>query len=78
MLDTPLPFAEPDQVLIRVKYSLISAGTELSAIKAGGLVGRSITNKTVVKTIVSKVRDEDSINSDLDDWEKVHQVISLI
>ena len=34
--DVPAPLAEPGTVLVRVDHSCISAGTELSGIRASG------------------------------------------
>lgn len=58
--EVPTPVARPGFVLVRAAASLISAGTERSAVESGqkGLVGRAIEQPALVKKVIDKARSE--------------------
>src|SRR5205807_8747834 len=58
--DVPAPIARPGFVLVLTAASVISPGTERTAIEAGqkGLIGRAVEQPKLVKQVIQKARSE--------------------
>lgn len=56
--DVPAPIAQPGQILVKVAYSLISIGTEMSAVTSSGksLVQRAVEQPEKVKQVFQNIR----------------------
>ncbi len=58
--DVPVPVARPGFVLVRTAASLISAGTERTAVEAGqkSLIGRALEQPALVKRVIERAQHE--------------------
>lgn len=58
--DVPVPIARPGFVVVRTAASLISAGTERSAVEAGqkSLIGRAMDQPALVKKVLERATQE--------------------
>src|SRR5256885_10603014 len=63
--DVPVPVARPGFVLVRTAASLISAGTERTAVEAGqkSLIGRAMDQPALVKKVIERATQEGIANT---------------
>ena len=63
--DVPVPLARPGFVLVRTAASLISAGTERTAVEAGqkSLIGRAMNQPALVKKVIERATQEGVANT---------------
>jgi predicted dehydrogenase/threonine dehydrogenase-like Zn-dependent dehydrogenase len=63
--DVPIPMVRPGFVLVRTVVSLISAGTERTAVEAGqkSLIGRAMDQPALVKKVIDRATHEGIANT---------------
>ena len=58
MHESATPFCEDNEVLVSVRTSLISTGTETAGYDSGSLFSRGIKNPSAVQTIINTVKEQ--------------------
>ncbi|HSK67080.1 MAG TPA: bi-domain-containing oxidoreductase [Anaerolineales bacterium] len=77
--DVPVPTPRPDQALIKVEASLVSAGTERMVIEFAekSLVGKARSRPDLVKQVLDKARREGLVNTAQAAFNRLDQPMAL-
>ncbi|HEX2989288.1 MAG TPA: hypothetical protein VHO49_01360, partial [Anaerolineales bacterium] len=77
--DVPVPAPRPDQALIKVEASLVSAGTERMVVEFAekSLVGKARSRPDLVKQVLDKARREGLVNTAQAAFNRLDQPMAL-